>query len=75
LEKVVQYFEDICDLRICGFASCGPALRRNLLICDCGMNPGIAICGLLKEVCLPTSALFIGMQTYLPSIYFLEIDS
>ncbi len=42
------------------YAICGKAHLTNLRICDCGIGPricGFAICGLLKKVCLPTSAL------------------
>jgi hypothetical protein len=61
----VQYFVKTCDLRIdhkdfglkiCGFAICGLAHPRNLLICDSGMIPkicGFAICGLLKQLYCP----------------------
>jgi len=56
-DRAVQYF---VEKLFFVYAICGKAHLTYLRICDCGIGPRIcefAICGLLKKVCLPTSAL------------------
>jgi hypothetical protein len=56
-DRAVRYF---VEKLFFVYAICGKAHLTNLRICDCGIGPricGFAICGLLKKVCLPTSAL------------------